>query len=166
MDHMEMEAIVVDWLAGRQLEDDDVPMKNMVVDDPAPTPSSVPSLPVHCTMTISEGHAQYMDMVRQKHQEQFWEAQADAAYNHHLLQGHLQAEEQIAAERVEHEALLDSYLSACEGRLERWRYRMRVAEAAAAYKEGDEAGAALFGETKDEAEDNAGSDECSLHWRR
>ncbi len=33
-------------------------------------------------------------------EEQFWEAQADAAYNHHLLQEHLQAEEQIAAERV------------------------------------------------------------------
>ena len=36
---------------------------------------------------------------------------------------------------------------------------MRVAEAAAAYKEGAEAGEALFGETEDEAEDNAGSDE-------
>ena len=38
-----------------------------------------------------------------------------------------------------------------------------MAEAAAAYKEaskeGDEAGKALFGETEDEAEDNAGSDE-------
>ena len=40
---------------------------------------------------------------------------------------------------------------------------MRVAEAAAAYKEaskeGDEAGEALFGETEDEAGDNADSDE-------
>ena len=43
---------------------------------------------------------------------------------------------------------------------------MQVAEAAAAYKEGDEASEALFGETEDEAEDNAGSDECSLRWRR
>ena len=47
---------------------------------------------------------------------------------------------------------------------------MRVAEAAAAYKEaskeGDEAGEALFGETEDEAEDNAGSDESPLHWCR
>ena len=43
---------------------------------------------------------------------------------------------------------------------------MRVAEAAAAYKEGDEAGEALFGETEDEAEDNAGSDESPLRWRR
>ena len=46
---------------------------------------------------------------------------------------------------------------------------MRVAEAAAAYKEaskdGDEAGEALFGETEDEAEDNAGSDESLLRWR-
>ena len=107
-----------------------------------------------------------MDTVRQKRQEQFREAQADAAYNHHLLQEHLQAEEQIAAERAEQEALLDSYRSAREGRLERWRYHMRVAEAAAAYKEaskeGDEAGEALFGETEDEAEDNAGSNESPL----
>ena len=47
---------------------------------------------------------------------------------------------------------------------------MRVAEAAAAYKEaskeGDEAGEALFGETEDEVEDNAGSDESPLRWRR
>ena len=47
---------------------------------------------------------------------------------------------------------------------------MRVAEAAAAYKEaskeGDEAGEALFGETEDEAEDNAGSDETLLCWRQ
>ena len=35
-----------------------------------------------------------------------------------------------------------------------------------AYKEGDEADEALFGETEDEAEDNAGSDESPLHWRR
>ena len=165
-DHKEMAAIAADRLAGRQPEDDDVPMENMVVDDPAPTPSSAPSSPVHCTMTIGEARAQYMDTVRQKRQEQFREAHADAAYNHHLLQEHLQAEEQIAAERAEQEALLDSYRSARKGRLERWRYRMRVAEAAAAYKEaskeGDEAGEALFGETEDEAEDNAGSDESPL----
>ena len=43
---------------------------------------------------------------------------------------------------------------------------MRVAEATAAYKEGDEAGEALFGETEDEAKDNAGSDESPLRWRR
>ena len=39
---------------------------------------------------------------------------------------------------------------------------MRVAEVVAAYKEGDEAGEALFGETEDEAEDKAGSDEAPL----
>ena len=165
-----MAAIAADWLAGRQSKDDDVLMKNMVVDDPTPTPSSTPSSLVHCTMTIGEARAQYMDRVRQMREEQFREAQADAAYNHHLLQEHLQAEEQIAAERAEQEALLDSYRSARKGRLERWRYRMRVAEAAAAYKEaskeGDEAGEALFGETEDEAEDNAGSDESPLRWRR
>ena len=143
-DPKEMAAIAADRLAGRQPEDDDVPMENMVVDDPAPTPSSAPSSPVHCTMTIGEARAQYMDRMRQMREEQFREAQADAAYNHHLLQEHLQAEEQIAAEQ---ETLLDSYHSARKGRLERWRYRMRVAEAAAAYKEaskeGDEAGEAL-----------------------
>ena len=120
-------------------------------------------------MTIGEARAQYMDTVRQKREEQFWEAQADAAYNHHLLQEHLQAEEQIAVEWAEQEALLDSYRSAREGRLECWRYRMRVVEAADAYKEsskeGDEVGEALFGETEDEAEDNAGSDESSVRWR-
>ena len=63
---------------------------------------------------------------------------------------------------MEQEALLDSYRSARKGRLERWRYRMRVAEAAAAYKEGYEVGEALFGETEDKAEDNAGSDESPL----
>ena len=64
MDHKEMAAIAADWLAGRQPEDDDVPMENMVVDDPALTPSSMPSLLVHCTMTIGEARAQYMDTVR------------------------------------------------------------------------------------------------------
>ena len=96
MDHKEMAAIAADWLAGRQPEDDGVPMENMVVDDPAPTPSSAPSSPKHCAMTI-----------------------ADAAYNHHLPQEHLQAEEQVAVERAEQEALLDSYRSAREGRLVR-----------------------------------------------
>ena len=116
MDHKEMSAISADRLAGRQPEDNDVPMENMVVDNPVPTPSFAPSSSVHCTMTIGKAHAQYMDRVRQMHEEQFWEAQADAAYKHHLLQEHLQAEEQIAAERAEQEALLDSYRSAREGR--------------------------------------------------
>ena len=58
--------------------------------------------------------------------------------------------------------MLDSYRSARKGRLERWLYCMRVAEAAGGYKEGDEAGEALFGETEDEAEDNAGSDKSPL----
>ena len=50
-DHKERAAIAVDRLAGRQPEDDDVLIENMVVNDPAPTPSSAPSSPVHCTMT-------------------------------------------------------------------------------------------------------------------
>ena len=49
-------------------------MENVVVNNPAPTPSSAPSSLVHCTMTIGEAHAQYMDTVRQKLEEQFWEA--------------------------------------------------------------------------------------------
>ena len=96
-----MAAIAANWLAGRQPEDDDVPMENMVVDDPAPTPSPVPSSLVHCTVTIGEARAQYIDTVRQKREEQFREAQADATYNHHLLQEHLQAKEQITAEWAE-----------------------------------------------------------------
>ena len=100
-DHKEMAAIAADRLAGRQPEDVDVPMENMVVDDPVPTPCSAPSSPVHCTMTIDEARAQYMDTVRQKREEQFQEAQTDAAYNHLLLQEHLQAKDQIAAERAE-----------------------------------------------------------------
>lgn len=63
-DHEEMSAIAADRLAGRQPEDDDEPIENMVVDDPAPTPSSVPSSSVHCTMTIDKARAQYMDRVR------------------------------------------------------------------------------------------------------
>ena len=85
MDHKEMASIAADWLASRQPEDENIPMETMVVDDPAPTHSSVPSSLVHCTMTIGEACAQYMDRVRQMREEQFQEAQADAAYNHHLL---------------------------------------------------------------------------------
>ena len=40
MNHKEMAAIIADRLAGGQPEDDDVPMENMVVDDPTPIPSS------------------------------------------------------------------------------------------------------------------------------
>ena len=58
--------------------------------------------------------------------------------------------------------LLDSYHSARETRLVRWRYRMLVVEVAATYKEGE----ALFGETESEAEDNAGSAESLLCWHR
>ena len=57
--------------------------------------------------------------------------------------------------------LLDSYRSARKGCLERWRYRMRVAEVAAAYEEGNKAGEALFGETENEEEDKS-----QLHMRR
>ena len=67
--HKEMATIAADRLAGRQPEDDDVPMENMVVDDPAPPPSSAPTSLVHCTMNIGEARTQYMDTVRQKCQE-------------------------------------------------------------------------------------------------
>ena len=83
-------------------------------------------------------------------EERFWEAQAAAAYKHHLLQEHLQVEEQLNTSReitldayvAEQAVLLESYRSA---HLARRRYRQRVAEVvAAAYKEGDKA---VFGET-------------------
>ena len=66
--------MAADRLAGRQPENDDVPMENMGVDDPAPTPASTPSSLVHCTMTIGEARAQYMDRVRQMREEQLREA--------------------------------------------------------------------------------------------
>ena len=145
-----MAAIAGGWLAGKQPEDDDVPMEDTAADEPAPPSSSVPPShssappsPVHCTLTIGEARAHYMDMVREEREEQFWEAQADASYNHQLLQEHLQAEEQLDAGRTvapdadlaEQEALLQSYRSSREIRLARWRYRQRVAEVAAASKE-------------------------------
>ena len=68
-DHKDMAAIAAGRLAGRQRENNDVPMENMVVDDPAPTPSSAPSSPVYCTMTIGEARAQYMDRVRQMRED-------------------------------------------------------------------------------------------------
>ena len=115
-----MAAIAADCRpTGRQSKDDDVPMEDAADDKTVPPSSSASSSSVHCAMTIGEARAQYMDSVRQMRQEQFWEAQADAAYNHHLLHEHLQAEEQITAERAEQEALLDSYRSAHKGRLER-----------------------------------------------
>ena len=49
---------------------------------------------------MGEARAHYMDMAREEQEDKFWEAQADAAYNHRLLQEHLQAKEQIAAGRA------------------------------------------------------------------
>lgn len=52
------------------------------------------------------------------------------------------------------EALLESYRSTQQICLDRWRYRQWVAEvAAAASKEGDDAGVELLGDTDDEEED-------------
>nr|AGW47713.1 hypothetical protein [Hordeum vulgare subsp. vulgare]QGH59155.1 hypothetical protein [Hordeum vulgare subsp. vulgare] len=77
----EMANIVARWLADGQAEDADDQMKDVDDDDPvlpssfsstAPSSSSiVPPSPMHCTMTIGEVHAHYMDMV---HEEQFREA--------------------------------------------------------------------------------------------
>lgn len=64
-----MAAITAGWLAGRQPEDDDVPVED---DEQAPPSSSVPPSssappsPVHCTMTIGEVRAHYMDMEREE----------------------------------------------------------------------------------------------------
>ena len=57
-------------------------MEDGADDEPAPQSSSAPPSPVHCSMTIGEARAHYIDVVRE---DQFWEAQADAAYNQHLL---------------------------------------------------------------------------------
>jgi hypothetical protein len=54
------------WLAGRQPEDDNVPMEDAADDERAPPSSSVPPLPVHCTITIDEARAHYMDMVQEE----------------------------------------------------------------------------------------------------
>ncbi|KAE8787943.1 Peroxisomal biogenesis factor 3 [Hordeum vulgare] len=69
------------WRADRQPEDVDAPMKDATEDDPTlpsssssatpPSSSVVPPSSVHCTMTIGEGRAHHMDMVRE---ERFREA--------------------------------------------------------------------------------------------
>ncbi|KAE8802704.1 peroxisomal biogenesis factor 3 [Hordeum vulgare] len=72
---------------------------------------------MHCTMTIGEARAHYMDMVREERQEQFQKARVTAAYNHHLFQEHQQAEEHLSVGRVimlesdlvEQAMLLESY---------------------------------------------------------
>ena len=76
-----MAAIAADW------QPEDVQMEDASDDEPTPPSSSfVAPSPVHCTLTIGETRAHYMDMVRE---EKFREAQADANYNHSLLQEHL-----------------------------------------------------------------------------
>ncbi|KAE8811798.1 u-box domain-containing protein 33 [Hordeum vulgare] len=90
----EMIAIAAGGLAGRQPKDDEFSMKDVVDDEPMPTSS--PRV-VHCIITIGEARAHYMDIVRE---ELFREAQADAAYNHHLLQEHVQEEEQFVVSRA------------------------------------------------------------------
>uniref|UniRef100_M8AXY0 Uncharacterized protein n=1 Tax=Aegilops tauschii TaxID=37682 RepID=M8AXY0_AEGTA len=89
-------------------------MEGVAADEPASASSSTLPSPVHCTMTIGEAHARYMDMVREEREEQFREVQADAAYNHQLPQEHLQVEEQLAGRAIapdedlaEQAALLD-----------------------------------------------------------
>ena len=71
-----MAAIAADWQAGRQPKD--VQMEDTSDDEPAAPSSSsaapsssAPPSPVHCTMTMGEAHAHYMDMVRE---ERFREA--------------------------------------------------------------------------------------------
>jgi hypothetical protein len=68
-------------------------MEDAANNEPAPPSSSAPPSLVHCTMTIRKACAQYMAMVQEEREKQFREAQADAAYNHHLLQEHLHAQE-------------------------------------------------------------------------
>ncbi|KAE8802853.1 Sulfotransferase [Hordeum vulgare] len=77
---------------GGQTEADDVALKDAGEDEPAQYCS-----PVHDSMTIDEARANYMDMVRE---EQFHQAPANQAYNLQLLEGHHQAEEQLAVKRA------------------------------------------------------------------
>ena len=66
-------------------------------------------------------------MVREEREKQSREVQADTAYNHHLLQEHVQAEEQLGAGRavtpdadhVEQQALLELEDTAARLRRER-----------------------------------------------
>ncbi|KAE8778661.1 hypothetical protein D1007_48424 [Hordeum vulgare] len=77
----EMAAVAARWRADRHPEDVDVPVEDVVDDDPTlptssssvatPSFSAVPPSPVHYTMTIGKVHARYMDMVRE---DRFWEA--------------------------------------------------------------------------------------------
>lgn len=99
-----MATIAADWLADWQLE--------------------------HCTLTIDETSAHYVDMLWEEREGQFREVHVDAACNHHLLQEHLQMEERLAgravppnADMVEQEALLESYRTARHIHLASWRYR-------------------------------------------
>ena len=71
--------------AGRQAEADDGPMDDAVEDEPGPSSSPAPPSAVHCTMTIGEARAHYMDMVREEPEDMFREAHADAAYNLQLF---------------------------------------------------------------------------------
>ncbi|KAE8810427.1 hypothetical protein D1007_12901 [Hordeum vulgare] len=111
-------------------------MEDMTYDEPAP-PSTM-----HSIMTIGKNQAHDMGMVK----ERFQEAHADAAYNLHILEEHRWAEERLDASRaitpdagVREAALLESYCSTREIRLNRWRYHQRHAELEATYKEFEEA---------------------------
>ncbi|KAE8775907.1 Sulfotransferase [Hordeum vulgare] len=87
-----------------------------------PSSSSTPPLLVHCTITINEVCAHYMDKVQEGWDEKFQDVQADAAYNQHLLQENQQAEEELAAGRAivtegglaQQAALLESYSLGCQ----------------------------------------------------
>ncbi|KAE8816551.1 hypothetical protein D1007_05883 [Hordeum vulgare] len=93
-------------------------------------------------MTMSEGCGHYMDMVRDKGEERFHEARADAAYNLQLLKEQWQAEEQLGDDKAiasnmyvaKHTTLLESYRSARKIRLNRWWYRHCRTKLEAAYK--------------------------------
>ncbi|KAE8768215.1 Peroxisomal biogenesis factor 3 [Hordeum vulgare] len=84
-------------------------------------------------MTIGEVRAHYKDMVRE---ERSREAQANAAYNHYLLGAGITVAPD--ADLAKQEALLESYRSAHEICISRWRYRQWVVEVAAAAKHDEE----------------------------
>ena len=77
----EMAAIAAGWQVGRQPED--------AANDNELAPPSSSAPPSSCR----KARAHYMNMMREEWEEQFRETQADANYNHNLLQKHMQVEE-------------------------------------------------------------------------
>ena len=82
---------------------------------------------------MGEARDHYTDMVLAKREAAFRQAQTEQEYIHRLLDEYRSAEEQLAPLAWgiesgmylgEQEALLESYLSVCNIRRDRWRYHL------------------------------------------